>query len=413
VKAKLQALVDSNFEQAQADLAELVATPSVSGSEAAACKLVEGWLEALELPFERVPLSQAVRQHPEYLDFTPPAPWARYSLKAHLPGTAEGAPLILNSHLDTVPADEWPEAFTPKVEAGRLVGRGAVDAKGQVATLLLVARALRQSGVRLARPVEFHFAIEEEIGGNGSLALALQVKAGSSCVVLEPTSLNVHPANRGALWFKAEIEGKSVHMGRIREGVNALEKACLLMQSLREYGERLLEESLNYPGFERYEQPVQVNFGQLSGGDWPSTVAGWCVLEGGVGFLPNKNLQVIREDLERLVAEHPDEWLRTHTRLSFDKLHNEAFEFPLDHPLPVALHTALTAVGAESEVFGWNVSCDARLYAKVAGVPTVVFGPGAIEAAHSVGENMPLEQLRLAAKALVAFIVDWCGVEGE
>lgn len=396
---------------AESWLSDLVALPSVTGEEEAALAWVEAKLIELGYAPQRLPLGADALAHAAYRPFEPPSDWQRANLVVKLPG--EGAPLLLNTHLDTVPAAGWEEAFTPRIEGDRLIGRGACDAKGQVVTLLLVAAALKERGLALERPLEFHFVIEEEVGGNGALALALASKGASGCVVLEPTGLNIHPSNRGALWFKYRIEGRSVHMGRIQEGVNAIEKAWLLAESLQAYWDELLEASRGYPGYEQYEAPVQVNLGTISGGDWPSMVAGWCELEGGVGFLPSKTLAEVEADLRGLIASHPDGWLRDHTTVTFDRLRNEAFAFPLDHPLALGLHQAARAAGGQGEITGWNVSCDARLYAKVAEVPTVVFGAGDVAEAHSAGESIALPELLLAAEALTEFVLDWCGVRSS
>ena len=68
-------------------------------------------------------------------------------------------------------------------------------------------------------------------------------------------------------------------MGRIREGVNAIEKMAGIMKELRRYEEKLIAES-DHPLFREYQQPVQVNIGTIRGGDWPATVDGWAEMEG-------------------------------------------------------------------------------------------------------------------------------------
>ena len=81
-----------------------------------------------------------------------------------------------------------------------------------------------------------------------------------------------------------------------------------------------------------------------------------------------------------------------------------------NHPLPTTLHAAVHDAGLESEVFGWNVSCDARLYARVGGLPVVVFGPGDLATAHGPHEHFAVADMIDAACALTQFVQDWCGV---
>ena len=256
------------------------------------------------------------------------------------------------------------------------------------------------------------WVIEEEVGGNGALAAIREGHRADGVVVLEPTDLQIHPANRGAIWFRVTTTGKSVHMGRIAEGVSAIEKAIEAIRLLKDYEKGLVAQSKGIPLFERYDRPVQLNVGLIAGGLLPSMVPGECTLEGGVGFLPNKSMTHIKEELQQVLMSAEDPWLRDHVRLEFPKLHNDSYETDPGHPMVLSLREATRDCGLSSEVFGWNVSCDARLYSRIGGMPTVVFGPGSIARAHSREEGIDLGSICQAAGALTRFIVDWCGLAG-
>ncbi len=333
----------------------------------------------------------------------------RCNFVARRQGSGGGRSLILQTHSDVVPGGEWEEAFEPVVEGDRIIGRGATDCKGQIVTMLCALRALDDLGITLNGDVECQVVIEEEVGGNGALALIRQGCTADGVVVMEGTDLQVHPANRGAIWFRATTYGKSLHMGRRHEGVNAIEKMMEAIRLMLRYEERLIAESQGHPLFARYESPVQLCLGTIHAGGWPSMVAGECVLEGGVGFLPNKRMAAIKQELWDAVMASDDEWLKTHFKLEFPKLHNDAYEIPPDHPLPAAVHAACQELGLESEVFGWNVSCDARLYKCLADLPTVVFGPSDIRQAHGKGESIGINEILTGAKALALSIAEWCG----
>ena len=104
-----------------------------------------------------------------------------------------------------------------------------------------------------------------------------------------------------------------------------------------------------------------------------------------------------------------DQWLRDHFELTFPRLHNDAYQIDPDHPLVTTLHQAAVDCGIDSKVYGWNVSCDARLYAKLADLPTVVYGASDMRQAHSDGEKVPWAEVVLGAQGLARGIVDWCG----
>ncbi|MFQ6130893.1 MAG: ArgE/DapE family deacylase [Armatimonadota bacterium] len=406
--------VAGRLDEAAQLLCDLIAEPSVAGQEASAQELMAAACEriGLETSFEEVP--ESLRDDPEYshADVEPPYE-GRCNVVAVRTGTGGGRSLILSSHMDVVPAEEWPEAFTPARDGDSIVGRGAVDAKGQVVTAWLALAALQDAQIAVAGDVELQSVIEEEPGGNGALALLRQGHKADGAIVLEGTDLHVHPANRGALWFRLKTFGKPVHMGRMHEGISALDKMTVVIEQLREYGERLVRESRGVPQFERYERPVQLNVGTIKGGEWPSMVPGEVTIEGGVGFLPNKRMDDVKHELREAVESVDDQWLKHNYELDFSKLHNDAYATPADHPLPQTLARACRDLGLESEVFGWNISCDARLYYHVGGMPTVVFGPGSVAQAHSIGEGLNLGEMQRAAEALALCIVEWCGTAGR
>lgn len=409
---KIKEAVDKNFRESLDFLKEMIRFPSVAGEgEEGVQNFVRDRFKAFG-EAKLVPLPADIKKDPEYtfaekdLDYS-----KRKNLVLQYPSSGGGRSLIVNSHSDVVPAKQWADAFSPAEKDDVIYGRGACDAKGQVAVIYLVLLALRQLGVRLKGKLLAEVVIEEEVGGNGALALIRQGYKADGAIVLEASGLKILPANRGAVWFKLDVEGKSVHMGRITEGVNAIEKTCFLMHRMKDYERRLIEESKNVALFEKFQQPVQVNFGTIKGGSWPSMVCGEVTLEGGVGFLPNKDIGMIKKELTGVIENSGDDWIAHHYKLSFPKLHNDAYAIPSDHPLVEAMKKAAGDSGATPEIEGFIASCDARLFNKVGKMPVVVFGAGKLEDAHSDNEKIDTQQIRAAAEILVRTILNWCGTE--
>jgi len=96
----------------------------------------------------------------------------RYNLVSQW-GKGQGRSLIVQSHSDVVPADDW-DGFTPKWDGEYVWGRGATDCKGCQVSALLALKALKELGYEPAGRLELQFVIEEEPGGNGALALIRQ-----------------------------------------------------------------------------------------------------------------------------------------------------------------------------------------------------------------------------------------------
>jgi acetylornithine deacetylase len=410
LKEAVREAVERRLEEARDLLCDLIRIPSVAGEEQGVIEYL--WGRCGELEAELAPMPEGITGDEDYSFADRPLSYeGRTNLIVHRRGSGGGRSLVVSAHVDVVPAEDWEEAFEPRVEGDCVIGRGAADAKGQVATAWLALKAMDDVGLRTKGTVSVQFVIEEEIGGNGALGAILAGHRGDAALVMEGSDLHIHPANRGAVWYRLKITGKPVHMGRIRKGISAHDKAMDVIAILRRYEGRLIEESRGVPLFERYEQPVQLNVGMVRAGDWPATVPGECVIEGGVGFLPNKRMAEVKRELEEVIRAEADEWTREHFALDFPKLHNDAYAMEASHPFVEAMVGACAEAGLRSEVFGMNVSCDARLYYHRGKMPTIVFGPGEMGQAHAMYEWIDVKQMREAAVATALLVAQWCGVE--
>lgn len=401
--------IEAKADEAREFLTDLIHFESVSGEEAEVIHLCLGKFAQAGCDCRLAPMSDDIKNDPEYSHPTEPVSYeGRANLVAFRRGSGSGRSIILQTHADVVPAGDWEEAFVPREEDGMLYGRGACDAKGHIAAIWLALAALKEAGIELKGEIQTQIVAEEEFGGNGALSLIRQGYKADAVLIAESTELQIHPANRGAVWFRIEIEGLPKHMGRKHEGISAIDLSYRVIHALYGYEKKIIADSARYPGFESYTNPVQVNIGMLHSGEWPSMVAANAVIEGGVGFLPNRSMEQVKREVKQVIDRIDDPWLRSHYKLTFPRLHNDSYETDYHHPAILALEEACKETGLSSEVFGWNVSCDARLYAKVGNMPTIVFGAGSIVDAHARDEKISFEELKKAAEAMVRFLVKWC-----
>ena len=407
MNSDIASLIADRSEETGELLASLISFQSTVGSEQPVQEHLAECARKLGFDARLVPIHPNIESDEDYTLVPDHKGYeGRSNLVITIPGTGGGKSIILNSHVDVVPAPK--ELFERRVESGTVYGRGACDAKGNVVTILLALTALKEAGIHLIGDVTASFVIEEEAGGNGALSFILDDYRADGVIVLESTDLNVAPANRGAVWFDLGIEGKSAHMGRWREGVNAIEEMMDVIGILKDYERRLVSESAGDPLFPDPEASVKVNIGTIEGGDWPSMVAGHCRIEGGIGFLPNKRLSDIRSEVREAIEHQAGDWAKKHYELAFKRLHNEAYGIPPDHPLAVSLRDTALGLGVNSEIFGMTASCDARLFRHRGGMPTVVFGPGKFPYAHAADEQIAVRDINEGAEVLAAFLTRWC-----
>jgi acetylornithine deacetylase len=409
---RLAPFLAGQADRARDVLCRLIAFRSTTGAEDGIQAFLYDLLLRAGFPARLAPIDDSIDADPDYT----PVPGrksyrGRPNVVVALSGAGGGRSVIVNTHTDVVPAPDG--MFAAATDHGIVRGRGACDAKGQVVTLILALQALRELGVPLAGDVEAQLVIEEEAGGNGSLSAIVGGHPADAAVVLEPTGLVVRSANRGAAWFRLTIAGRSVHMGRSREGVSAFDEMLGLVPVLKEYEAILREASRGTAGFPDDPSPVVVNIGRVRAGDWPSTVPGECVAEGGIAFLPNRTARRIEEEVQALIQARAAPWAREHARFELAGLRNEAFETPAGHPAVTTFRAAAEEVLGPHPAEGWNASCDARLFFHRGGMPTLVFGAGDLGHAHSQDEQIDMRDILRAAEVLARFLARWCGAGGK
>ena len=171
----------------------------------------------------------------------------REDVVGRLAGAGGGRSLILNGHVDVVPAGDpaaWPhDPWGGELEEGRLWGRGACDMKGGIASGIIALRALRDLGVRLAGDVVFQSVVDEETGGPGTRAALARGHVADAAIVLEPTAREIVTVEGGLEWVRVVVRGRtghsairyrSVHAGGRGEAVSAIEKAAKLLAAVGE-----------------------------------------------------------------------------------------------------------------------------------------------------------------------------------
>lgn len=393
----------------------LVAVPSVSAAESPGQRLVAELLADAGAAVEVVEHDlDTLRQHAAYS-----AEFDRDELLGVVGrvGGDDGPTLLVDGHVDVVPpgiAEDWTTPpFAPVVRDGALHGRGACDMKGGLAAAVHALEAIAAAGVELAGTVAVASVGAEEDGGAGTLALLEHGVTADACVIPEPTGLAVVPAVAGALSWRVTLRGLSAHGALREEGVSAIEKLPLVLAAVQALEQRRNTRHAD-PLFDWLERPFAICGGRVAGGDWPSSEADWLTWEGRFGVAPGEDLGAARREFEEAVGAVVDDdpWLAGHPPTvewwggQFHPARTAA-----DASVVRATTGAVEAVtGRPAQVRGMPYGCDMGLTVGVGGIPTVVFGPGDIRAAHRPDEHVPVDELGVAARVLALTMLRTCGV---
>ena len=283
--------------------------------------------------------------------------------------------LYFHGHYDVVPAQS-PAQFQPYVKGPNLFGRGSSDMKSGLVAMIYAALAARDSGIKLDARIGLVFVPDEETAGaRGSRYLAergLLGKNGIGMLMPEPTGGVVWNANRGAFSVRVRVPGKSAHVGRQHEGVNAFERAIPLLQSLA-----------------RLKAEVESRGSILMMGGR---------VEGGTNF--NAVPECFSFTIDRRI--NPDEDLdREKTRLLsvLESVQVEVLQegkscgVPDNGVVASALARSIGQVTGKAAQFEMCPGLlEIRFYAE-RGVPAFAYGPGLLTVSHGPNEFVPVDRI--------------------
>jgi acetylornithine deacetylase len=323
----------------------------------------------------------------------------RPSVIARVQGKGRGRSLLLNAHLDTVGVQGMTDAFNPRVEGGRMYGRGAFDMKASLATCMLALAEIRTG--ELGGDVLLAAVADEEHASIGIQDVLRRVRA-DAAIVTEPTSLQVCVAHKGFSWHEIVTTGLAAHGSQPDRGVDAIAHMGRVLNGLAG-----LQASLR----ERPAHPL-LGYGSLhasliSGGQELSSYPARCTLQLERRTLPGEDIVSIEQDIEGLLAalalEDPQFSAQARTMLT-----RPPFSVSEDEAIVESLLVAASNVlGTRPATIGAGFWMDAAFLA-AAGIPTVAFGPHGA-GAHAVDEWVDLRSVEQCREILVQTIHAFAG----
>lgn len=340
---------------------------------AAAAAFVKGWLEAREI---------AVREHAHNGLPVLVAEVGASASEAEAGGAEPAPTVILHAHLDVVPGHQ--EQYEPRVEGDRLIGRGAYDMKGGLASMLCALKdCAQQDRVR----VRFLCVPDEEAEDVDERATDELVRAGMRAdfaITGEPTNLHIGIQAKGVLAMRIEVRGRAAHGSTPWLGDSAVLKAFDVFRRI---------EAMDFAreSSELFDRP-SINLGRIEGGDVFNKVPDRCEMVVDIRYLPGQDPGAILAQIRAL----PD--VTVSSTLTRAPAHVSR-----TNPYVRALREA-AACGQESEALsiGRDGASDAISFLE-AGIPAVEFGPVG-GGHHGPEEWVSIASLRRYREALAGFV---------
>ena len=278
--------------------------------------------------------------------------------------------------------------------------------KGGISAMIMAVKFIKEAKIRLKGDIILQCVVDEEGGGNGTLACVDRGYKADAAIVTEPTNLKIMIAHRGAMHLRVKVKGKSTHACFRWEGVSAIEKILKIINGLSEL-EKIWLASKNHP---LLPSPT-IMVGEIRGGTGVSIVPEECEIKVDVKYLPGEDKENVRREVEENIKNtaKSDPWLRKHPPEIFWTLNTSPYQISSEHPIVKTIKECASKVIDNPEISGLPSGADARILNNIGKIPAVIFGPGNLRDAHSLDESLSLSEYIKAIKILSLSIIEWSG----
>ncbi len=321
-----------------------------------------------------------------------PAPPMKSAAKNTIATLGAGAPrIMLHAHIDTVPvaateAQKWSvDPFAGEVRGGALYGKGSIDDKAVLASMMLAMMDAAEQA-ELRGTLVLVAAAEEETGGQlGTkwLAEAGHLPVSDFIIVGEQTGNKVATAHKGVMRATVRTGGVAVHATNPDRGVNAISAMARIIAALEQYHRDL----------SRVIHPVvgvpTCNIGVIAGGSTANAVPDACAIQLDRRMIPGEKPEDVVAELRAVIEAVA---IAPATAALGNFVYSRWFDTALDTELArVFMDCVREELGEAPGPVGYMPGSDAKHMMDIARGDMIIFGPGSYEVAHAADEQVRLE----------------------
>ena len=318
--------------------------------------------------------------------------------------------IMMDAHTDTVGVGdpkEWAwDPYQGKVEDGYIYGRGSSDQRGGMASMVYAGKLIKELGLRGDYTVYMVGSVQEEdCDGLCWLYILKEDGIRPDCVVItEPSRLGIYRGHRGRMEIEVHLRGKSCHASAPERGDNPIYKMTRLVEEVEKLNTRLKDDPF-------------LGKGTIAVTEIRSLSPSLCAVPGACSIHLDRRLTA-GETKESALAEVkalPGAEGAEIEILTYDVPSYTGLRYPMEKYYPTwvleesnpltqaAVATYRALWNREPVVDKWTFSTNGVGSMGLMGVPTIGFGPGEEDVAHSVVERVPIRHLVEAAQFYAAF----------
>jgi len=324
--------------------------------------------------------------------------------------------VMMDSHTDTVGVGdpkEWAwDPYKGKVENGYVYGRGACDQRAGMASMVYAGKLIKELGLDGDYTLYVVGSVQEEdCDGLPWLYILREDGIRPDCVVItEPSSLRIYRGHRGRMEIEVHLRGTSCHASAPERGDNPIYKMSRLVGEVEKLNTRLRNDEF-------------LGKGTITVTEVRSLSPSLCAVPGACSIHLDRRL-TSGETKETALAEVkalPGAEQAEIEILSYDRPSYTGLMYPMEkyyptwviaesHPVTLAAVATYRALWDRAPVVDkWTFSTNGVGSMGLMGVPTIGFGPGEEEVAHSVNERVPVRDLVEGAQFYAAFPLMFAG----
>ena len=351
----------------------------------------------------------------------------RVNVVARHDGAGDGPCVHFNGHIDVVEVGQgWTVApFGGEVRDGKVYGRGACDMKGGIASAVIAAEALLESGQPLQGPIEISGTVDEESGGFGGVGYLAERGYFSAprvhhVIIPEPLGVDrICLGHRGVWWAQVETLGRIAHGSMPFLGDSAISHMAAFLHLLEtdlqpRLRQRKTAEPVEPPGARWSTLNINAVHGgereqrywrDASGrpqGDLPTpVVAHSCRAVLDRRFIAEEDLDAVKQEivdmLDELCRTRPGFYYRVEEIMSFVPTAT-----PKDAPVVVATAKAIARVlGREPQTIASPGTYDQKHIVRTGKLrDCIAYGPGILDLAHQPDEYVGIDELVASAQVM-------------
>ncbi|KAI9375139.1 tryptophan synthase beta subunit-like PLP-dependent enzyme [Aspergillus egyptiacus] len=328
----------------------------------------------------------------------------RPSVVGVLRGSGGGSSLMFNGHVDTVSLASYEKDPLSGTVGMRnddqvVLGRGSLDMKGGLATVLAAMASAKAGCLPLRGDVIMAAVSDEEDASQGTRDLLAAGWRADVAVIPESTSERIVNAHKGFVWIEVNIIGVAAHGSNHTDGVDAILHAGWFLRSLEQYQQRLpVDDVLG---------PATLHCGLIQGGEEASSYPASCTVTIEFRTVPGQTEETIMDDIKKLLEDVQRENPKFRFAEPRATLSRPVHKIEASHPLiSKVAECVFAATGTQPSVQSAPFWCDAALLSE-AGIPSVVFGPSG-QGLHEKEEWVEVKSLQRLQRTLTKLIQEIC-----